>query len=332
MAGTLMLRAAMAVRSWRKIWWAVALVAFVTGAVASGQESAPQPTFRAGVDLVTVRAVVRDGRGRPVTDLDQLQFELLDRGRGRKILGFDREPGPVGLALLFDVSGSMDVADKAERAREAAFFLLSNLHDGRDEAAVYAFDSSLHLVQPFTSDLDRLRGRLSNVEPWGVTSLHDAIAAAAESAAESAQSKGTRRRALVVLTDGIDNASRLTPADVSRVASAIDVPVYILAIVQPVDLQDVGGNRDLRSTTEREGSLSDLARWTGGQLLSTTTPSQSSQASRRVIEELRHQYLIAFEPGKEPGWHPIEIRVRHKDYTVQARGGYVAGPSRPTSS
>jgi VWFA-related protein len=169
------------------------------------------------------------------------------------------------------------------------------------------------------------------VEPWGVTSLHDAIAAAAESAAESAQSKGTRRRALVVLTDGIDNASRLSPADVSRIASAIDVPVYILAIVQPVDLQGTNGTGDVRPTGH-QGTLSDLARWTGGQLLSTTNPSESSQASRRVVEELRHQYLIAFEPGKEPGWHPIEVRVRNRDYTVQARGGYVAGSSRPTSS
>src|SRR5436190_3840834 len=160
----------MAVRSVRVVWWTVAFMAFVAGAAASGQEPI-QPTFKGGVDLVTLRAVVRDGRGRPVTDLQQADFQLLDRGVARRITTFDRERSGVGVALLFDVSGSMDVASKAERAKELAFFLLSNLREGQDEAAVYAFDSSLHLVQPFTTDLGALKGRLSTVSPWGVTSL-----------------------------------------------------------------------------------------------------------------------------------------------------------------
>jgi Ca-activated chloride channel family protein len=321
----------MALRTVRVVWWTVALVAFVAGSAATGQEQQPVPTFKAGVDLVTVRAVVRDGRGRPVTDLRQQDFLLLDRGVVRPITSFDRDRSGVGVALLFDVSGSMDVASKAERARDLAFMLLSNLRDGEDEAALYAFDSSLHLVQPFTTDLTGLKGRLATVSPWGVTSLHDAIAAAAQSMNVTTKSVATKRRALVVLTDGIDNASRLAAPEVSRIASAIDVPVYIVAIVQPIDLQDGRGRRELRGDAARQGSLADLARWTGGQLFSTTVPAQSIAAARRILEELRHQYLIAFEPGREPGWHPLEIRVRQKDHTVQARSGYVAGPSRPTS-
>jgi VWFA-related protein len=314
----------------RVFWWTVALVAFVAGAAASGQEPI-KPTFKAGVDLVTVRAVVRDSRGRPVTSLDQRDFELLDRGVPRRISTFDRDRSGVGIALLFDVSGSMDVASKTERARDLAFVLLSNLREGSDEAAIYAFDSTLHLVQPFTSDLASLKGRLATVSPWGVTSLHDAIAAAAQSMGTANKSIDTKRRALVVLTDGIDNASRLAPAEVSRIASAIDVPVYIVAIVQPIDLQDDSGHRELRGDAERAGTLADLARWTGGQLFSTTVPAQSSFAARRILEDLRHQYLIAFEPGSDPGWHPLELRVRQKDHMVQARSGYVAGAARPTS-
>jgi len=312
-----------------RTWWAIGVLASLAGTTALGQEP---PVFKSGVELVTLRAVVRDGRGRPVTDLDQHQFELLDRGVPRQIGTFDRDDGPVGLALLFDVSGSMDVASKAERAREAAFFLLGNLRSGRDEAAIYAFDSTLHLVQPFTSDLESIRGRLSSVAPWGVTSLHDAIAAAAQSAADAPTSQGTRRRALVVLTDGVDNASKLAPAEVSRIASAIDVPVYVLAIVQEVDLQDGQGHRDPRPDADRQGNLADLARWTGGQLFSTLATAQSVTAAKRIVDELRHQYLIAFVPGTAPGWHPVEVRVRNKDYVVQTRSGYVAGSTRPTGS
>jgi Ca-activated chloride channel homolog len=310
----------------RAAWWAAAIVGFLTGsAVATAQD--PQPTFRGGVDLVTLRAVVRDGRGRTVTDLQQSDFQLIDRGAPRQIRNFDREPGPVGIALLFDVSGSMDVGPKLERARDAAFFLLGSLQNGTDEAAVYAFDSTLHVVQPFTRQLDQLKGRLATVTPWGVTSLHDAIAAAAE----TMSSPGSRRRALVVLTDGIDTSSRMGPAEVARIASAIDVPVYVVAIVSPVDLQDAGGRREVREDAPRDGTLSDLARWTGGQLFSNSAPAQSSVISRRIVEELRHQYLIGFEPSGAPGWHPLELKVLQKDHTVQARSGYVAGQSRPVS-
>jgi VWFA-related protein len=221
----------------------------------------------------------------------------------------------------------MDVSAKLERAREASYFLLSKLRSGVDEAAIYAFDSRLHLVQPFTTDIDGRRGRLSDVEPWGVTSLHDAIAAAAESVGR----QHSRRRALVVLTDGIDTSSRLSAPEVSRIASAIDVPVYVMAIVSPIDLQDAEGRRDIRSDAARQGSLADLARWTGGQLFSTTSSAQSSQAAQRIIDELRTQYLLAFEPGSQSGWHPLEVRVRNKDYVVQARSGYVAGQFRSSS-
>src|SRR5918995_4526508 len=113
----------------RARWWTVAALGGFLAGAATAQE--PQPTFRAGVDLVTVRAIVKDGRGRPVTNLEKDDFVVLDRSRPKRVSSFDREPGPVGLALLFDVSGSMDVASKLERARETAFFLLSNLRTGQ---------------------------------------------------------------------------------------------------------------------------------------------------------------------------------------------------------
>ena len=310
----------------RTVWWAAAIAGFLAGsAVTTAQD--PQPTFRGGVDLVTVRAVVRDGHGRAVTDLQQADFELLDRGKSRPIANFDREPGPVGVALLFDVSGSMDVGPKLERARDAAFFLLGSLQSGTDEAAIYAFDSALHVVQPFTTNLDRLKGRAVDGRPLGrdLAPRRDCGRRRIDGV------KGEQAPALVVLTDGIDTSSRIGPAEVARIASAIDVPVYVVAIVSPIDLQDSDGRREIREDAPRDGTLSDLARWTGGQLFSNTAPAQSSAIARRIVEELRHQYLIGFEPSGAQGWHPLELKVRPKDHTVQARSGYVAGPSRPVS-
>lgn len=279
--------------------------------------SAGQPTFRAGVDLVTIRAIVRDGKGRPITTLTAKDFELIDNGASVPIQAAEQDNGPIGLALLFDISGSMDIDERFSRARETSYFLLSGLRNGEDEAAIFAFDSGLHVVQPFTTELDRLRGSLSSFSPWGMTSIHDAIA----SASRSMDARATKRRALVVLTDGFDTASKLGAAEVSRIASSIDLPVYLIAVVPSIDdpRDHEDGNRAL------VGDLADLARWTGGELFVATSTPEASNIARQVVSELRQQYLIAFPPGPKPGWHSIEVRVRRKGYTVQARGGYVAG-------
>ena len=151
--------------------------------------------FRSGVDLVTVSATVRDGKGRLVTDLTKRDFEVVDRGERRAISEFRTEPAPMSLAILFDVSGSMDVAARSTAAKFAAHHLLSWLQDGRDEAALFAFDSRLHEVAPFTVDTRALQGALGEVDPFGATSLHDAIAEAAERVATAANRAPRRRRA-----------------------------------------------------------------------------------------------------------------------------------------
>ena len=319
-------RMAMTVRGSIRGLGSTILAALAATVAVSAQEPPPameQPTFRAGVDLVTVRALVRDPRGRPVTNLTAADFELLDAGRPTAITAVEQDRGPVGLAVLFDVSGSMDLSQRFVRARDTGYFLLSGLKNGEDEAAIFAFDSRLQMVQPFTTELDRLRGSMSGFSPWGMTSLHDAIA----SASRTMDTRATRRRALVVLTDGIDTGSRLGAPEVSRIASGIDLPVYIIAVVSSID--------DPRATGDQpevmQGELADLARWTGGQMFIATTTAEASLVARKVVGELRQQYLIAFEPGKAPGWHPVEVRVRRKGHTVRARSGYFADRSEPVS-
>lgn len=304
-------------------------VGVVAGAAPTwAQDPAAQdvPRFRSGVDVVSVGATVKDRKGRLVSGLTAQDFVVLDGGSPRAITNFQTERVPVSLAILFDISGSMDVGDRTTAAKFAAHHVLSWLEPGRDEAALFAFDSRLHEVAPFTVDTRALQGALGEVDPFGATSLHDAIAAAARRVAE----RTGRRRAVVVLTDGIDTASRLSPADVSGIASEIDVPVYIIATVMPIDHPTLNDRDDRTIVPIATGSVEDLANWTGGALFYATTPSESSQASRQVITELRHQYLIAFEPASGSGWRPLEIRTRQKNYTVRARSGYMAGTPRPT--
>jgi VWFA-related protein len=312
-------------------WWHVVALGLTVVAQASAQTSsvnppAGTPTFRGGVDLVTVSAVVRDQKGRVVTNLTRANFELLENGVPRPITDFRADRAGVSIALLFDASGSMHVADKIEAARRAARHVLAWLTPGQDELGIYSFDTGLRQLQAFgryqaDASLER---SMVGIAPFGMTSLNDAIAATARRLAD----RPYAHRAVLVFTDGVDNASRLSAPEVSGIASSIDVPVYILAVVSPLDHQ--GAATAVNSVRPIPvGDLADLARWTGGEFFVSSVPAQTSVAARQIIEELRHQYVLAFEPASKPGWHPLEVRTRGRgQLVVRARSGYVAGQPR----
>jgi Ca-activated chloride channel family protein len=291
------------------------------------QEQPPTSTasFKGGIDMVRIAAVVRDQKGRFVQDLKVKDFEVLDGGQARNIADFRTDLAGISVAVLFDVSGSME--GQLPNAREAAAHVLSWMDTTRDEAAVFTFDTHLDERTPFTTGLRVLPDSVGTVVPFGATSLHDAIAATARKVGE----REGRRRAVVVLTDGADNWSRLTPAEVSGLASAIDVPVYIFGIAPSIDNPTEQASTKSVSGSAFSGPLADLASWTGGHVFVASTPGQRSIAARQIIDELRHQYLIAFESSGKPGWHPLVVRARNKDLTVRARSGYIAGQSSPTA-
>jgi VWFA-related protein len=284
------------------------------------------PVFKSGVDAVVVAATVRDTRGRIVRDLKKTDFEVIDSGFGRKIQQFYSGNAPISLAVLLDISGSMAVGGNMDRARNAVAVATTNLTDDDDEAALFTFDSSLEQVVGFTKDLAKLRRLSLQGTPWGKTSLFDAIAATAQAVAQ----RDNRHRAVLVITDGVDTGSQLTPQAVSAIASAIDVPVYLLTVVHPLD--HLGGAHAVVAADGKAAevaTLSDLAKWTGGTMRITSEATQTVTEVKDLFAELRHQYLIIIEPGPRPGWHPLEIRVRNRDVVVHSRGGYntTAAPS-----
>jgi VWFA-related protein len=208
-----------------------------------------------------------------------------------------------------------------DRARSAVQSVLAHLQSAGDEAALYTFDSELRDVVPFTTDLDRIRALSLAGRPWGTTSLYDAIAATAKSAG----ARANRHRAVLVITDGVDTGSHMTAPQVSEIASSIDVPVYLLTVVNPLD--HPGGEFSVieaAGETSSTATLADLARWTGGDIRICSMPEHTVAAVDDLFGELRYQYLITFEPGLRPGWHPLEIRTRNKKMVVHARSGYMA--------
>jgi len=290
----------------------------------------PAPRFKSAVDLVSVSAVVRDKKGRFVPHLSREDFIVVEGGERRPIVGFNAEAdGPVKVAVLFDISGSMRVGTKAVDAQQAARHLFSSLKKG-DQAALFAFDTQLEKVTGFTTDFKGLESRVDKVEPpFGQTSLFDAIAETAKAVADSVGGGTGRvppRSAIVVLTDGIDTKSRLTAPEVSAIASSIDVPVYIVAVMSPVD--------DPRNPDYGTGALSsgltDLARWTGGDFFIALSPAHASIAARQIVGEMRNQYMLAFEASTRAGWRALEVRARDREHVVRARSGYTAGGGTPS--
>lgn len=299
----------------------------VSGQSSGAPRQEPQITFKSGVDVVTVSATVRDERGRIVRNLKQADFEVIDGGVPRSIRDFHAGDSPVSLAVLLDISGSMSVGGNMDRAREAVAVAMANLRQRTDEAALFTFDSSLQEIVRFTTDLERVRRVSLEGQPWGQTSLYDAVAETARIVAD----RTNRHRAVLVITDGVDTASRMKAGEVSAIASAIEVPVYLLTVVNPADHAG-----EEFAVIERDGraaetaTLADLARWTGGDMRMASTSQHTTEALGGLIAELRHQYLITFEPDERAGWRRLEIRTRKKNLSVHARSGYTAGPSRPS--
>jgi VWFA-related protein len=280
----------------------------------------PPLTFKAGADAVAMTVVVRKRNGKPVTDLKREDFQLIDNGQARPIVDFRSEPTPVRIALLADFSGSMDVAEKRPAARQVADQVVSWLTPGVDQVGLFAFDTKLHEVESIGPAPGTVLEKLSNLKPYGSTSLYDAIA----QTSKLISTDNPAHRAVVALTDGADNASRMTPEEVSAIASQIDVPVYIIIVVSPLDRAGRTSVNEPTLDALISGRLGDLARWTGGGIYLSTTPAMTSQAAQEIVSDLRHQYFMSFEPDVRPGWHPIEVKTRQKDLVVRARSGYLA--------
>ena len=279
------------------------------------QEQDDQPRFRASVDVVTIAAVVRDKQGRVVSSLTKDDFTVLDEGTAQPIVEFQPDSnGPISIGLLIDGSGSMRPSSGVSRRAAETLLALLNAHS--DDVALMSFDTRLLTHRQFTSDFQQLRSALNEVECWGATSAYDAIAGAARIVSEHTR----KRRAVLVVTDGSDNWSTYSASEVAWIASTIDVPIYVFSLASPSNVAPLVG----RTSPVLTSPLADLARATGGELFVAESPALISLGIRRLLEELRHQYVIAFESSTTGGLREIEIKTRKPELRVKSRKWYSA--------
>ena len=296
-----------------------ALVLSSSFALPVAAQNEPVATFKSGVDLVSVSAVVRDKKGRVVRSLTPKDFVVMDGGNQRKIVELHSdEAAPASVALLVDGSGSMAVGAALDSSRHICDWVLTTLDEKKDDAALLSFDTRLLTLRDFTKRFETIRTGLGELEAFGSTSLYDAIAGASAIVAERA----SNRRAVIVLTDGADTTSLYTPQEVAWISSTIDVPVYVFAVSQTAAPEAASKEKKVPPPPN---PLADLARATGGDYFIAGSPSLAVTGILRLVEELRHQYLIAFEPSATRGMRPLEIKTRKNDLRVSSRRWYTSG-------
>jgi Ca-activated chloride channel family protein len=249
-------------------------------------------------------------------------FRVYDEGRAQAIAHFHGGRGlPARVLLLLDASGSM-AQDRVANARQAASQLLHALSP-EDEVALAGFDSRYWGVVAFTRDRSSVRRGLESVMPFGSTALHDAL----DKGARDIASHGEGRRAVVVLTDGIDTSSQKTAEEVIARSRALDVPIYAVSVVSPLDdpgSREFLGNRDAGEAKAAAETLARYAELSGGAAFRVSNVAGLRIAAERIASELKHQYRLGWDPSQGPSrFRRVVVSTTRKGVTVRTRSGYV---------
>ena len=267
--------------------------------------------FRGGSELVTTAVTVRDTNGRLVTTLQQSDFTVEEDGVPQPVTQFTRERVPVSLALALDTSDSMR-GQRMEDARGALARFIGDLLAPEDQAAIISFNHDARVVASWSSDRTGLLARLGELRPSGGTAMYDAIARSLP----LFESREHPRAALVLVSDGADTASDMTPTDLKRTLVRSDVFLYAIGI----DSAD-----ERASTRLNPYTLGELAAQGGGYSEVIRTPADLGPATQRIAEELNNQYVIGYAPTRlgDGQYHSVRVKVSNPDYKVRARRGVV---------
>jgi Ca-activated chloride channel homolog len=280
--------------------------------------------LHADVDEVVQSCTVIDEKGHSVLDLTQADFQVWEDGVPQTINAFQHQDEPVSLGILVDNSGSM--RDKRAAVNTAAMDLL-RASNRQDSAFVVNFSDHAYLDQGFTSDLVALDRGLAHFDSKGTTAMYDAVAASADELSKHAQQ---RKEALLIITDGADNASRLTLQQAIRRVQNLGGPVvYTIGLLYDADRDEA---RDART------ALQTLSDETGGVAYFPASLADVNRIAAEVATDIRNQYSIAYhstKPANLGGYRTVRIEARaprRGKLTVRTRRGYYAKPNVPTET
>ena len=259
-----------------------------------------QANFRVESNLVVIPVSVTDPVNRFVLGLRKDDFKLLDNGVEQPIAHFSGEDVPLSIGLAFDISGSMEF--KMNTSRDAASTLLKTL-GADDEVFLAEFNDKVDLTVGFTNQPQEIRSALQKVQPGGMTALLDAM----KFAFTQMKSARNARKAIVIVSDGGDNSSKYTAAQIESLVREADVEIYAMGVFDP--LFSLGLTPEEISGPKL---LSEIATQTGGRAFAATIPSDLPSVAARIAIELRNQYVLGYYPRnqvKDGKYHTVEVKV-----------------------
>lgn len=281
----------------------------------------PSRPISVKTDLVTLTLTVTDPYGRYVSGLTRNAFTVIDNNKEQEVSFFSDSDAPVSVGIIFDVSGSM-TGEKIKQARTALSRFINSSHPS-DEYFLIAFNSRAQLLLDRTRDGEAVLSKLTLVEPKQNTALYDAVYLGIERVTRGAHQK----KALLIISDGQDNASRYNFNEVRRLMKESDVVSYGVGILD---------RRDSMSTLGMQGQafLDELASVTGGRSFYPSTAIEMDEIFERIALELRHQYSIGYTPTDfqpDGKWRKVRVKVKPPRglprLTVRSREGYYATPA-----
>jgi len=265
--------------------------------------------------LVVLNATITDPTGKHVAGLKQDQLTILENGSAQEISFFAAEETPFAAVILLDTSGSME--QRVSLARAAAIRFLDGLRES-DVAAIYRFDSKVSLVQNFSHSRD-VSEKIFDLKADGMTTLNDAVYKASQDLGGRAE----KRRAIIVLSDGMDTFSGRSADKALKAALAANAVIYT------VDMSSIetGG----KQRQQNQGVLRNFAEKTGGSFIATPGGAALRTAFDKIVIDLGKQYTIAYQPKnltKDGKWRSIELQVSKPNLTIRTRKGYHAEKGR----
>ena len=282
------------------------------------QQKLPGYTESAGSEYVLVPVVVLDKKGRFAEGLQKKNFRIHVQGVPVELDTFESDDSaPASFAFLVDTSGSMKLASKLEFAKAAVRRIVSQRKPG-DDFALFAFaEEEVTPVAGFSKDPAKLLAALETLEAGGKTALFDAVAATPSKMLEGKNGK----RAIILFTDGVDNASRLTPAEMAEILQQVSIPVYAVGMK----------NTSFDRLTDEERSqlsvdnLRMLAASSGGKMFLPAGDEDLGPTAEKIGAEVRKQYLLGFTPS---GQGELKYRIlvvsvlKPGTWEVRTRRGY----------
>ncbi len=315
----------------------VLLLFWLAALDASLLSSLPQETQDAkiyhnvAVSAISIAVTVQDRKGRFINNLMEEDFQIYENDEKKEITYFSHNfESPLSLTVLLDVSGSMELQDKLKESKEALRYLMTFLIGRRDEASLLIFaDGEVEVAVNFSKSKNEFLAVLEKTEAYGQTALNDAVAVSPEFANKGKNEK----RALLLITDGIENDSQSSPEQAVEIARRVDVPIYTIGYKIPLSEQYLKKYKRSPELTS-SGIIASLERFslaTGGKAFFINDAEELQETLSRIKKEISHQYILGYTSYRSPEseYRNIKVVTSKKKYRVRTREGYYSGEKKP---